>query len=235
MTNGISIIIPTHKVPEYLKECIQSIQSQNVNFDVEIIVGIDNCEKTLKHIQENKEFYQKIKVFQFNESVGPYIIKNNLINESMFEYVLFFDSDDLMIDGMLKNFYENIESFDVVNFKFLNFEIVYDIKTIKGLETAFAILGIKKTLFNNLIGFENWICHADVEFSYRLKHNKIKSVLIEEHQFHRRIHTVNLTVDNETNLSSKLRSEYIKIFNKKKYLRKITNPIKEIKEYHKIN
>jgi glycosyltransferase involved in cell wall biosynthesis len=235
MTNGISIIIPTHKVPEYLKECIQSIQSQNVNFDVEIIVGIDNCEKTLKHIQENKEFYQKIKVFQFNESVGPYIIKNNLINESMFEYVLFFDSDDLMIDGMLKNFYENIESFDVVNFKFLNFEIVYDIKTIKGLETAFAILGIKKTLFNNLIGFENWICHADVEFSYRLKHNKIKSVLIEEPQFHRRIHTVNLTVDNETNLSSKLRSEYIKIFKKKKYLRKITNPIKEIKKYHKIN
>jgi glycosyltransferase involved in cell wall biosynthesis len=235
MTNGISIIIPTHKVPEYLKECIQSIQSQNVNFDVEIIVGIDNCEETLKHIQENEEFYRDIKVFHFNENVGPYIIKNNLINESMFEYVLFFDSDDLMIDGMLNNFYENIESFDVVNFKFLNFKIVDDIKTIKGEETAFAILGIKKTLFNNLIGFENWICHADVEFSYRLRHNKIKSVLIKEPQFHRRIHNVNLTVDKETNLSSKLRSGYIKDFNKKRYLRKWLNPIKEIKEYHKIN
>ena len=109
MTNGISIIIPTHKVPEYLKECVESIQSQNVNFGVEIIVGIDNCEETLKHIQENKVFYQDIKVFQFNENVGPYIIKNNLINETMFEYVLFFDSDDFMIDGMLNNFYENIK------------------------------------------------------------------------------------------------------------------------------
>ena len=119
--------------------------------------------------------------------------------------------------------------------KFLNFKIIDDIKTIKGEETAFAILGIKKTLFNNLIGFENWICHADVEFSYRLRHNKIKSVLMKEPQFHRRIHNVNLTVDKDTNLSSKLRSDYVKIFNKKKYLREITNPIKEIKEYYKIN
>lgn len=61
----ISIIIPTFNVPNYLDECVLSILAQRVNFGVEIIIGIDNCEKTLNHILENKDRYSKCKVFYF--------------------------------------------------------------------------------------------------------------------------------------------------------------------------
>jgi glycosyltransferase involved in cell wall biosynthesis len=41
MKKGVSIIIPTYQVSGYLYECINSIVSQNVDFNYEILIGVD--------------------------------------------------------------------------------------------------------------------------------------------------------------------------------------------------
>jgi glycosyltransferase involved in cell wall biosynthesis len=235
MKDGISIIIPTYKTPKYLYECIESIKSQITNCEYEIIIGIDNCQITLEHINKHKEFYEGINIYFFDENVGPYIIRNNLVDVSKYEYILFFDSDDLLIEGSLEIFYNFIKEHNYVRIKFKNFEMKSGEMSFTTVETAYGVFGITKTLFDKFVGFENWICNADVEFSDRLKFHNINSERIDSILFYRRIHTDNLTVKDGTNFQSKLRTKLTHLINKKSFDRDWGNPIKIIKNYKNIN
>jgi glycosyltransferase involved in cell wall biosynthesis len=231
MKEGVSIIIPTYKVPEYLYECVESIKSQIINYEIEIIIGIDNCPETLNHVKENKEFYDGIKICYFNESLGPYIIKNNLVDVAKYEYILFFDSDDIMNPGMLDNFYQNIIEHNYVWLKFKNFKKVNGIIEFTTFEWAYGVFGITKSLFNKFVGFESWICNADVEFYQRLIFNNYEPFKIEGISFNRRLHEINLTVDEKTKMSSSLRKEYRLLINRRSLNQDWKNPIKIIKTY----
>jgi glycosyltransferase involved in cell wall biosynthesis len=231
MKKGISIIISTFQVPKYLDECIKSIISQNVDFNYEIIIGIDGCQETLKHIKENLEIYGKTKIFYFKENSGPFVIKNNLIEKIKYKYTLFFDSDDIMGENMLNNFYSEIQNYDLVRFKFV--EIV-DGKTKGGLKLAQGVLGVKTKIFEKLNCFENWRCAADTEFLERMSHNNITEKIINEVSFYRRLHGTNLTIDSKTNFKSDLRNGYVSILNKKRSTNDWSNPEIIKKEYEKI-
>jgi len=234
MTDGISIIIPTHNVPDYLYECVTSILSQKTNYDIEILIGVDACENTLNHINDNKEFYIKTKTFYFNENCGPYTIKNNLMSESTYDKIIFFDSDDIMNGDMVDIIYSELNSYDIVRVKFQNFKIV-DGNPINGdIETAIGVFGVKKTFFNSVNGFENWKCNADEEFKYRSEFYTSKHKLIDLVCFKRRIHDYNLTIRHNTGMMSELRRSYKKLMNKKTLSRKFTNPEKIKKDYIKI-
>ena len=231
MKKGVSIVIPTYQVSEYLDECIKSIVSQNVDFNYEILIGIDGCESTLNHIRKNKELYKKTKVYYFKENSGPFIVKNNLIDKTKYKYILFFDSDDVMKDGMLQNFYNEIPKTDVVRFKYV--ELV-DGLVKGGIKLAEGVLGVNKKIFDQLIGFENWKCGADSEFLNRLSVNNIFSKIINDISFFRRLHNKNLTINPETNFKSKLRNSYVEILNKKRVTKNWYNPKIIKKEYKKI-
>ena len=231
MKKGVSIIIPTYQVSEYLYECINSIVSQNVDFNYEILIGVDGCETTLNHIKENKEFYRKTKVYYFKENSGPFIVKNNLINKTKYKYILFFDSDDIMNSGMLQNFYNEIPNTDIVRFNYV--ELVNE-SSKGGIKTAEGVLGVNKKIFDKLIGFENWKCGADSEFLNRSSFNNISSKIVDEVSFYRRLHNKNLTINPETNFKSKLRNSYVDILNKKRVTKNWYNPNIIKKEYEKI-
>lgn len=231
MKKGVSIVIPTYQVSEYLDECIKSIISQNVDFNYEILIGVDGCELTLNHIKENKELYKKTKVYYFKENSGPFIVKNNLIDKTKYKYILFFDSDDVMKDGMIKNFYDEICDTDVVRFKYV--ELING--TLKGgMKLAQGVLGVNKKIFDQLIGFENWKCGADTEFLERCSFNNISSKVIDVISFYRRLHNKNLTIKPETNFKSTLRNSYVSILNKKRASKYWSNPEHIKKEYKKI-
>ena len=44
---GISVIIPTFDNIEYIDETLDSIYKSGKNFDYEILIGIDGCNKSL--------------------------------------------------------------------------------------------------------------------------------------------------------------------------------------------
>jgi glycosyltransferase involved in cell wall biosynthesis len=232
MKKGVSIIIPTFQVPEYLSECINSILSQNVDFNYEIIIGVDGCESTLNHIKEKSDLYKKTKVYYFKENSGPFIVKNNLINKVKYKYTLFFDSDDLMKENMLNNFYYEIENFDVIRFKYV--ELVNGLP-IGGTKLAQGVLGVNNKIFDKLICYENWRCGADTEFLERMFHNNISEKIIDKISFLRGLHNKNLTIKPETNFKSTLRNSYVSILNRKRATKDWSNPLIIKKEYKKIN
>ena len=228
---GISIIIPTHGTPEYLKECIDSIRNQKIDFNYEILLGVDNCKETLKSIESDKDFYKEIRLYYFKENVGPFIIKNTLIDLTTYDDILFFDSDDIMVDTMLSDFFNHVKEFDLVRFNYLNLK--KNVEQSKPL-TAWGVFGIKKSVFDRFTCFEPWKCAADSEFIERVTFYKINSKTIDGVSFHRRLHDKNLTLKPDTNMKSKLREEYKNQIQQKVWKGNWNSPNKVVAQYRKI-
>ena len=210
---NLSIIIPTYKNTQYIDECLNSIIESSQNQNVEVLVGIDSCEETLKHIK-TKSYPGFIKFYLFEKNIGPYIIRNTLSQLTNSDKLLFFDSDDIMEKNMVKNTIERLDKYKVVKLKYQDFNNNGPQKQISH-EGVFAI---DKNLFLSMNGFEPWMVAADTEFLVRLKRKNIQTHFTTDLQFKRRIHSQGLTSRRDTGIGSKLRESYSKlILNKKIY------------------
>lgn len=223
-----SIIITTWNTPEYLDECLKSIYSQQGFDDFEILVGIDGCLKTKQLFREYKN-KKNLRVFYFSENSGTYITKNNLIKETNGKYVLFFDSDDIMNPEML-HVLNKEKGPEVTRFKFKNFGNKQQGHT----ELAYGVFLVKKEILNKLVGFQNWICNADLEFLERANFNNINIKTLNNVLFLRRKHDKNLTEAQETNMKSEIRKSYMDYIENCKKTNNWVNPKIEIKEYYEI-
>lgn len=215
----ISIIIPTYDVVEYLQECLNSIINSIKDLECEILVGIDGCQKTLDYINQNS-FDRRIRFFYFEKNVGPYIIKNTLAEISMSDYILFFDSDDVIKEELILDIINFKNKYELIKPMYLDFQkSVNNIdKDIKISNTyGEGVFAINKEFFLNLNGFEGWRCAADSDLMGRLYKNKIKLKFTTSIGFYRRVHVNSLTQKPETNMFSPIRRKYASLSKQKKY------------------
>mgnify|MGYP006276932969 CR=1 FL=1 len=196
----ISIIVPSHKAAKYIDECLDSIQG------AEILVGVDSCQETLDHLISRKD----IRLFYFPVNVGPYVIKNTLVDEASHDDILFFDSDDVLAEGALTRIEQALQSVDYVKLNYINFHTKI---TTEGNKMNDAVIAIKRPVFNSLNGFYPWVCAADTEFHNRLVYNKLKSTLLDGTAYYRRLHGENLTMRKETGHGSAIRNKYVEYIN----------------------
>ena len=218
LPSHMTIIVPTFNIPEYLEECLTSIINSIQGLYCEILVGIDNCENTVEYIK-NKKFDNRIKFYNFTKNVGPYIIKNTLSLISRSDYILFFDSDDILTPKLIGEILFNKEEYNVIKPMYVNFigkiESMVDPND-REKNYGEGVFAINKGLFHSMNGFEGWRCAADTDFMGRLYKNKQNILHTNDICFYRRVHPSSLTQSKETSYSSKLRSEYATIINNKK-------------------
>lgn len=196
----ISIIIPAYNATKYIDECIKSVDIVGA----EILIGVDGCEETYNHIKHIDN------VFYFPKNVGPYVIKNTLVDIAKNENIIFFDSDDVMVTEAIENILDALYRSDYVKLNYTNFQG----RVKPGPMMNDAVIAIKKDVFNSLNGFYPWKCGADTEFGYRLAYNKLKEGKVSELCYYRRLHGENLTMKKETGHGSPIRSEYVNIINR---------------------
>jgi GR25 family glycosyltransferase involved in LPS biosynthesis len=225
----LSIIIPTYDDFNLLVECLESVIKSIQNLKCEILVGIDGCQKT-KELLKDKVFDERISFYYFNKNVGPYIIKNTLSLESKSDYILFFDSDDIMTNDLIVDIMSNKKNSQLIKPMYLDFmkessNINNKIKTSRTYGEG--VFGINKDLFLKMNGFEGWRCAADSELMGRLYKNKVKLTHTKRIGFYRRIHNNSLTQHPETNLKSTLRRTYVDLMKKKKTFGPLPNLITE--------
>lgn len=207
----VSVIIPAYKATKFIDECLESIHG------AEILVGVDDCEETLDHLKDRSD----IRLFYFTKNVGPYVIKNTLVDEASNDHILFFDSDDILIEGIIEKVDELLNKTDYVKLKYIDF---YNKPLSVGHMMSDAVIAIRRSVFNSMNGFQPWICAADTEFSHRLQFNKMKHEVIDSLAYHRRLHGENLTTRKETGHKSPIREEYIKYIAKHQRLKQWPNP-----------
>jgi glycosyltransferase involved in cell wall biosynthesis len=231
---GISVIIPTFDNIEYIDETLDSIYKSGKNFDYEILIGIDGCNKSLKYLKD-KTYPDNTKIFFFPTNKGPYLIKNTLSTLAKYDNLLFFDSDDIMEENMIGYCLNSLNKHQCVKPRLHNFRIV-DGKMVNEVgrkNWGEGVFAIHKKIFDYHNGFEGWLVAADSDFMNRLYKNNTSVDLSQEILLLRRLHDKGLTSRPDTGLRSSLRSKYASISKSKKYF----GPLPELKiaEYQPIN
>jgi|688.fasta_scaffold38875_7 glycosyltransferase involved in cell wall biosynthesis len=210
--NTISIIIPTYNNIEYLDESLNSIINSGKNHNIEILVGIDGCQKTLDYVKQ-KTYPEFVKFHYFNSNNGPYDIKNTLTKISNSEKIIFFDSDDIMTDTTIDEVVVNLGRYDLVRLKYKE---IRDNKTSDKTNFHEGAIGINKNIFLSMNGFEPWMCAADSDFLGRLYKKKPRIYHTKNLSMYYRRHNTSLTLKKETGMASPLRATYAKTSKNKK-------------------
>ncbi|MBD1156618.1 glycosyltransferase family 2 protein [Pelagibacterales bacterium SAG-MED20] len=110
MNNFFSIIIPVYNSQKYFSNCLKSVLRQNYN-DYEIII-IDDAskDKSRKIYKSYSKNSSKIKVIKNKRNLGVSVSRNKGIKKSNGKYIIFLDSDDVLLAGCLKKIHQHIES-----------------------------------------------------------------------------------------------------------------------------
>lgn len=97
----ISLIVPVYNVEEYLEECLESIRKQTYQ-DIEVILVNDGSTDGSQAICEY--FCQTDKRFRLinQKNQGQSVARNHGVKESLGEYIMFVDSDDVVSLGLLE-------------------------------------------------------------------------------------------------------------------------------------
>jgi glycosyltransferase involved in cell wall biosynthesis len=210
--NTISVIIPTYNNIEYLDESLNSIINSGKNYNIEILVGIDGCQKTLDYVKQ-KTYPEFVNFYYFNSNNGPYDIKNTLTKISNSEKIIFFDSDDIMTDTTIDEVVVNLVRYDLVRLKYKE---IRDNKTSDKTNFHEGAIGINKNIFLSMNGFEPWMCAADSDFLGRLYKRKPRIYHTKNLSMYYRRHNTSLTLKKETGMASPLRATYAKTSKNKK-------------------
>jgi len=115
----ISVIIPVYNKENFILRLLRSIQNQSLK-DIEIIFSDDNSEdNSVKIIEKYQKEDKRIKLIKHNKNIGTLINRNEGAMSSNGEYLLFIDSDDLLLEGILNKTYHIAKknNLDIVQFR----------------------------------------------------------------------------------------------------------------------
>lgn len=202
---GVSICITAYKAAKFIKQTLDSVQAQTWFKDhdnYEILVGIDNCQETLKCVRRIMCRYKNIRVFMMKSNKGTYVTTNTIMSIAQYEGLIRFDSDDLMNPDMVEVIMKNKEGYDTVHFNYQNFGRKTNVQKSCGQ------VYMKKSIFEKFGGYKPWVCSGDAELECRIR-NLTKDLYLKDILFKRRVHDSNLTVAADTNMRSTLRKKYL--------------------------
>jgi len=236
----ISILITAYNVTNYIEECLDSVHNQTYFKDsnYEILLGIDGCIKTLGKVKSIKDKYKNLKVLYMPENKGTYITTNTLLYEAKGEYILRFDSDDLMKPEMVESMIRELKELKEKQAIWMTprfSEFLNKIEESSGILSGAdgVILVNRELLIKEFGGWSPWICGADSDLIHRFWRAKKGGYKTSEVLFYRRVHPTQLTRDSKTNFYSPIRKNVMKMLQENKinniiYVSPVVNEFKEI-------
>lgn len=109
MSKLISVIIPMYNAEKYIEECIKKILNQTINNFEIVIVNDGSTDNSVEICNKYAELDNRIKVISISNS-GVSNARNVGFRESIGDYILWIDADDMMKENMLELLYNNIEN-----------------------------------------------------------------------------------------------------------------------------
>ena len=97
----VSVIVPIYNVEEYLEECLESIRNQTYT-NIEVILVNDGSTDGSREICES--YCEKDIRFRLinQENQGQSVARNRGVKESVGQYIMFVDSDDIVNTDVLE-------------------------------------------------------------------------------------------------------------------------------------
>lgn len=99
------MIIPVFNVEKYLVECLESALCQSFQSYELICINDASTDKSGELLQEYENQYHNIKVITHSENRGLSAARNTGIKNARGKYIMFLDSDDMIVPNMLAELY----------------------------------------------------------------------------------------------------------------------------------
>ena len=120
----ISIIVPVYNVEMYLRDCLDSILNQDYS-DYEIICVNDaSTDNSREILCEYAVKYSKIRIITHLENKGLSAARNTGIANAKGKYLLFVDSDDIIISSTLVELYQLTQK-KQVDIVYFDMDVIY--------------------------------------------------------------------------------------------------------------
>lgn len=205
---AVSVIITAYNTADYIEPCLESVIKQTYRGPCEILLGIDNCKETLEAALAVRHRYNdndgsrilNLRIFMMRENYGTYVVSNTLIDNSRGDYILRFDSDDLMKSDMIKTLVN--QDADIVVMKYATFGRIVQHPN----RYSFGQALFKREVFDACGGYSPWRCAADKELLNRAS-LKFEIKKLNDRLFFKRMHKGALTKAEDTGRGSAPRRE----------------------------
>lgn len=117
----LSIIVPTYNNRDKIKNCIESVLCQNINYRYEVIIIDDgSTDNTLEILNEYKD-KQNFKIIS-QENLGVAAARNRGLQVCRGKYIMFIDSDDIISEDCIEILMNEtkVDNFDIIEGNYLN-------------------------------------------------------------------------------------------------------------------
>ena len=235
----ISVLIPSHNVEKYIRECLDSIVNQTFE-DMEIICVDDgSTDSTLNILNEYALKDSRMRVYENKENKGVGYTRNYLLSLAKGKYIYFMDSDDYLELDAFEKIYKLAEEkrLDMALFKVQHFndktkkefestytdmnylerefgDRVFSFEDVKEFAVEICVNLPGKLLRRELIRdikFPNGIVYEDNPFFLEVMIKTKRAYFLREYLYHKRLREESITT---TNAESRLDFIYILEFMK---------------------
>lgn len=208
MSKLLSVLIPAYKADLWLKESVESVLMQDVpdGWEIEVLVGVDGCTPTLAVAKELVG--HRVTVLNCPRNRGVYITLNTLISASSGDAFVAHGADDVLKQGRLERMLNTLDSLsDVSLVNTFAYKADSDMSNAKKVSRAHDGIWLwrREAWCNHIGGYRPWRCGGDSDTLDRAKHLGLRSHIVPEHLYVRRIHSDQLTSKAETRSGSVVR------------------------------
>ena len=98
----LSIIIPFYNVEKYIRPCIESLFRQGLDEECFEVIAINDgsTDNSIKEIEDLLDIHRNIKIISLSK-LGVSVARNIGLEKALGTYILFVDSDDLLVEDTL--------------------------------------------------------------------------------------------------------------------------------------
>lgn len=165
----VSVCVVTYNHENYIEQCIESILSQDVNFDFEVIVANDaSTDRTLEKLMQLKYKYpQRLRIISHEVNVGPYKNYRHIHQQANGIYIAHCDGDDYWLPGKLQQQVDFLMKNTDCVAVYTNADVIDENGQYIARFNGRNIL--QKFDLNYLVAKSNFLCHSSLVYRAELR------------------------------------------------------------------
>ena len=95
----LSVFVVTYNQEKYIRQCLDSILMQRIDFDYEIVIGEDHgADKTRAICEEYVSKYSHVRLLPLTKNMGYFMNWKRVLSNCKGEYIAMCEGDDYWID-----------------------------------------------------------------------------------------------------------------------------------------
>ena len=182
----IAITIPAYRAQRFISDCLESIDRLDLREGVEVVpmVAVDACPETAEAIGGG--YYWSA------ENVGPYVLRNSLMQKIDADYYLSFCADDIILPQAIRELLSIASAgYDIIRPWGQNMDT--DMKTPDGEPYHMGVLMVSREALKALGGYRQARIYSDTDLWNRAGDLGLKRIKIPKTLFLRRLHPGQIT------------------------------------------